>query len=468
MFLKSLDRIRKTLGFRLTIWYSFIFILSAVVLFILSYLLLSSSIQENREVIRAELRRYASIYQTGGVNSLEQQFGQPKRASLLSSYFVRVADPENKTVFLNSPHLWERFDLKRLEDKAVGGEWFYLSSNRDGDILEVSTVDLPDHYRLQVGKIKEDRKEILEHFRETFASVMILLIVIGFTGGAFLAFRALRPIRDLVQVTRSVVSTGKMDARVPMGQSGDELDELVRLFNKMLERIEDLISRMREALDNVAHDLRTPMTRLRGIAEMTLQSDSHLEGCREALADCLEESGRALTMLNTIMDISEAETGMMKLNLETVEISSLIEGVVELYGYVADDHGISISVNCADNLRLTADRNRMQQVLANLLDNAIKYTPNGGRVDIQAYQKLQQVVLTVIDTGVGIPPEDISKIWDRLYRGDKSRSQRGLGLGLSVVKAIVEAHGGHVEVSSKPGGGSLFTLYLPATSSQIR
>jgi signal transduction histidine kinase len=161
------------------------------------------------------------------------------------------------------------------------------------------------------------------------------------------------------------------------------------------------------------------------------------------------------------MDISEAETGTMKLSLVPVNISNLIEDTVGLYEYVAEDKNITISVNCAKNIAMNADRNRMRQVLANLVDDAIKYTPSGGSIAIDAYHEQDQTVILVKDTGVGIPPEEISKIWDRLYRGDKSRSQPGLGLGLSLVKAVVQAHKGRIEVHSVPGAGSVFTLHFP-------
>jgi signal transduction histidine kinase len=141
----------------------------------------------------------------------------------------------------------------------------------------------------------------------------------------------------------------------------------------------------------------------------------------------------------------------------------LIYDVVELDGYVAEEKNIGLSSNVSKNLYLLADPRRMRQVLANLLDNAIKYTPADGRVEIEAFQKGQQITVLFKDTGIGIPAEEIPRIWDRLYRGDKSRSQRGLGLGLSLVKAVVQAHHGHVEASQNPGGGSLFTLYLAAT-----
>jgi signal transduction histidine kinase len=232
-------------------------------------------------------------------------------------------------------------------------------------------------------------------------------------------------------------------------------------FNTMLERIETLITELKMGLDNVAHDLRTPMMRLRGTAELALQSEQTEEVLREALSDCIEEADRITAMLNTLMDITEAETGVMKLNLEEVNIVTLIEEAVDLYGYDAEEKRIKIDTTLPKELYLKADGIRLRQVLSNLLDNAVKYTQSGGTIGIEAFQKKQQATVIVRDTGIGIPAEEVSKIWDRLYRGDKSRSQRGLGLGLSLVKAIVQAHQGYIEVSSKPGSGSLFSIHLP-------
>ena len=161
----------------------------------------------------------------------------------------------------------------------------------------------------------------MEHFRDTLLATVIPMVLIGLAGGAFLASRALRPIRDLSIVARSIVEIGRFDARVGDNHSGDELNELIVLFNQMLAKIETLIDGMKDALDNVAHDLRTPVTRLRGMAEEALRSDMDPAACREALSDCLEESERVMSMLNTLMDISEAETGTMKLSLETVNLS---------------------------------------------------------------------------------------------------------------------------------------------------
>lgn len=465
MPLEFLKRYRKTLGFRLTFWYSAIFILSSLTLSIVSFLFVFSTVRDNRGAIQEQLAKYVDLAKAEGVGAVEERVRQQRGASRRSSFFVRIVDPNNVTSFLSHPKLWETFDVARPYDPLLEGQWHYYTSKRDGDLLEVASARLSDKNLLQVGKSIQDREEVVEHFLDTLLATIIPMVLIGLAGGAFLASRALRPIRDLSSVARSIVDTGRFDARVADSHSGDELNELIVLFNQMLAKIETLIDGMKDALDNVAHDLRTPVTRLRGMAEEALRSDMDPAACREALSDCLEESERVMTMLNILMDISEAETGTMKLSLETVNLSGLIEEVAELYGYVAEDKSVVLSTSAPKELNLRADRTRLRQVLANLVDNAIKYTPCGGRVDIEVFQREQQAILLVKDNGVGIPIDEIPRIWERLYRGDKSRSQRGLGLGLSLVKAVVQAHQGQVDASPNPSGGSLFSLYLPLAPS---
>jgi heavy metal sensor kinase len=461
MFLKPLKGLTHTVGFRLALWYSGMFILSMSFLFGLVYVILSASlINQDHESIQTQLRELSAVYNEGGLEALERDVTHEKKFEKRSSFFIRLADPGNKTFFFILPYQWAEFDFKVLEEKAPVG-WLELASRTGKGSLEVASTRLPFGYTLQVGKSTEERERVLRNFRRIFMGALIPLVLLGFVGGIFLSQRALRPIRQLTDTVRSI-SSGRMDARVPTLRTRDELGELIILFNSMVEKIEKLVRGMKDSLDNVAHDLRTPVTRMRGVAEMALRTEAGVDSCREALADCIEESDRMLRMLNTLMDISEAESGAMTLDLEEMKGCELIDEIVELYRYVAEDKGVSIETACPPELALLADPVRMRQALGNLVDNAIKYTPRGGGVEVTARLEKGRVLIAVRDTGIGMGPEELPRIWDRLYRSDQSRSQRGLGLGLSLVKAIVEAHKGEVQVSSERGKGSVFTLSLPA------
>ena len=432
----------RAFGLRLGLWYAALLLVASAAIVGLTYFVTASSLADrDRQITQAKLGEYAAVYARGGIRALADTV-RAEQATAPERLLVRVMGGGAETVLVGMGAGWDPADL------------------------EVASLRMRDGTLVQVGKSSEARREALARLRAALGLVAVSVFFVAIAGGLLVTRSAVEPIRRLTWTVSRIIRTGRTDARVPVDErawGGDAIGELTGLFNTMLDRIERLVAAMRASLDNVSHDLRTPLTRLRGAAEMALAGPPDLDRYREALADCVEESDRVLVMLETLMDISEAEGGTIELRREPVALAEVAARAVDLYHDTADARGVALQLERTDESGpiVHADRTRLEQVAANLIDNAVKYTAAGGHVDVRVLREGDEGVLRVSDTGAGIPADELPHIWDRLFRGDASRSARGLGLGLSLVKAVVEAHGGRVTAKSEPGRGSEFDVRLP-------
>jgi signal transduction histidine kinase len=412
---------------------------------------MQTSVQrEGQRSAESALERYRVALETGGTGALQSMFDCSPAPN--PGVALRLVDESDVELFSASSDEASR-------RAAIG-------PSEPGELAaplrawHVAQAEVSQRRRLVLALHDDRADRVWRELRETSWIIFGLGLGLAIVGALFITRRALRPVTELARATQSIVESGDLGLRVPTSAATDELAHLTQLFNRMLGKNEGLVRAMRESLDYVAHDLRTPLTRLRAGAELALGDPSDTTKQRDALGGVIEESDRILAMLTTLTDISEAEAGAMRLDKRIVDLGGIAREAVELYEFVAKDAGVSLVTHLSAEAKICADRRRIAQVCANLIDNAIKYTRPGGRVEATVVTEAPWAILRIVDSGIGVAPEDRGRVWDRLFRADPSRGERGLGLGLSLVKAVVEAHGGEVRLESEIGVGSTFEVRL--------
>ena len=331
----------------------------------------------------------------------------------------------------------------------------------DGRRFRVMTLSLFDGSVIEAGRSLRDMDERLAAYTRLFLVFLAAVLTLGAGAGYLVAWRLTSGIERVSDAARRIAD-GDLSQRVGAKHESDEIDRLVDAFNAMSENNEALVTELRTVTDDIAHDLRTPLTRIRGMAEVTAAGETSPDGFREMCGAVAEECDSMMQLINEMLEITRTESAIDRLERSEFSLSGLVRQAGALFCEIAEDRNVALAVSVPEQeIAIRADKLKIQRMTANLLDNALKFTPPGGRVELTLALRNGAPVLEVRDTGCGISPAEKEKIFKRFYRCDASRTLPGNGLGLAMVQAIAHAHRARIEVESEPGKGSCFSVIFP-------
>ena len=465
----ALGKLFRTTTFKLTLVYLTVFALFAA--FLLGYFALNTRrliTEQITETVNAEITGLAEQYRIGGIRRLvivvDARARRPGSSLYLVTTFTGQALAGNVTALapgiLDSPG-WTETAYRRLDEAEAPKTTVHPHHE-----ALVRVFQLPGGFRLLVGRDLEERERLYRIVLSAGRWSVAIVIVLGLGGGLFVSRRVLRRVDAMTETTKTIMG-GDLGGRLPVAGTGDEIDRLAQNLNAMLERIEALMQGLKEVSDNIAHDLKTPLTRLRNRAEQALRSSHNDAEYRAALEATIEESDGLIRTFNALLMIARAESGQAREDMMDFDAAEIAHDVGELYEPLAEEKGIVLKVEAEQPARVKGNRELISQALANLVDNAIKYAaPCPERTSgvepeivVRALNSGDRILLTVADTGPGIPEADRAHVVERFVRLEQSRSQPGSGLGLSLAAAVARLHGGELTLEdNQPGLKSVIAL----------
>ena len=426
--------------------------------------------QQIQETIDTEVNSLAEVYARGGIRRFAATLDWRARQPGSNIYLLTTAQGETLAGniaelpgALSSQDGWQEIRYHRMED----------SDHRELRAL-ARTFTLPGGFRVVIGRDLDERERVRAIIARPVRWAILVVVVLGVAGGIFVTSRVLRRV-DAIRASANAIMAGNWSERLPVAGTGDEFDRLGSALNAMLDRIEGLMRGLKEVSDNIAHDLKTPLTRLRNSAEAALRKAKTEDDWRAALDDTIVEADGLIETFNALLMIARAEAGRVDGEMVDLDVSAVVQGVAELYEPVAEEAGVALRTEVPATLPLRGNRELIAQALANLIDNALKYgapekpPPEGPEpvVTLAAAGDAEHVTLTVADRGPGIPEADRARVVERFVRLESSRSRSGFGLGLALAAAVARFHGGTLTLGdNQPGLKVVLTLPRGAMSGE--
>ena len=461
-FVTLISQLWRTATFRLALIYLALFGVSVAALVAFLYVSTVRVIErQTDETIEAEITGLSERYRDEGLLGLRGVVVERSRGQRHSLYLL-VAPPRN-AILAGNLDGWPRV--------ATGPSgWldftFGLPTGRDFEThaARARHILLDDGFQLLVGRDIQQRRDIDALVRESLVWALALLLVFGLAGGVVMSRNMLGRIQAINRTSREIVA-GDLSRRVPVTGSNDEIDRLAINLNHMLDQIEQLMLAMRQVTDNIAHDLRGPLNRLRTRIDVTLMERPTAEEYHRVLEGMVGDTEQLLATFNALLRIAQVESGVRKTFAE-IDLAEIVHDLGELYGGVAEAKGLTFSLAAATHLTVWGDRELLAQAFSNLLDNAVKYTPPGGKIWLTAERSNGRVTVAVADSGPGIAAEARDRVLDRFVRLDSSRNSAGSGLGLSLVRAVAKLHGATLTLDDA-NPGLLVTVVFPEPASAV-
>jgi heavy metal sensor kinase len=469
----------RSIRFRLTVWYSGL-LASLLVLFGASvYLGLSHYLELTlKDSLTKEARQVGErLLVNVGVSGEEYVADEIKEhlAPELNGLFVRVTRADGSTLYESGSPRDGSFDPSIIT--ATRGDLTQDSSRVEQlpGKAELMICAVPftaldgSRFLIETGSPLKQSESVLHGLLLTFAVGLPVVVAVAIAGGYLLTRRALAPVGEITRTAEQITSRN-LSERLPEAKTGDELEALSLALNKMIARIEHSFRHMNRFTADASHELRTPLTVLRGELEAIAQQPNLPLHVHETIESTLEETDRLSKIVESLLAISRLDAGEALMTRERFDLTELVTDTADQMRLLAEDKQIALKCATTGPIEVEGDQSRVKQVVVNLVDNAIKYTPEGGNVEISVFAHNGSAVFEVTDSGVGIPSEAMGHVFERFYRVDKARSRQmgGAGLGLSIVKSICTAHQGRVSVESTEGKGSRFTVELPLANGQIQ
>lgn len=465
-------RLLRTIGARLTVWGASITLLACLITSVILYLGLRWSL--TREVdgfLEGEVYEFRAILQEedheSELGEVEQEIRRELGSRLRGDLTFRLLDRDGRLRLSSDAkdRLPDPWDLASPASRSAGDPT-YATLEASGSEYRVASlwVNLraAGACLAQAAYSLNDVNASLATFRRVCLTALLVTPALALVGGYVLARRSLRPVEEMTRAAREIEARD-LGRRIPLSQSGDEIDQLAQTLNDMLARIETHVRRMEQFTADASHEFRTPLTALRTTAEVALSRPRSADELRRVLEDSLELCARLGRIAEDLLLLARADAGQDFLKRERMHLEEALRDTVDLYGPVAEEKGVSLGFSDGHSVELRADGSRLRQVFSNLLDNSIKHTPSGGRIDVSLHRINGIAEIRVVDTGAGIPAEHLPRVFDRFYRADPARSRRegGAGLGLAICRTIVQAHHGRMDIQSIPGQGTTVSIELP-------